>query len=119
MTILYLFPPITGLLLLGLHFFRNDNTLAMYLSFFVIFVMFIRRSWAARILQTCLIIGAFEWVRTTISLIFERNENGEPFLRLSIILGAVALFTLLSSLVFQTKRIKQYFNNIKTNRKVE
>ncbi len=113
MTIFYLFPSITALLLLGLHFFRNDNALAMYFSFLVIFVMFIRRPWSARLLQTCLIIGTFEWVRATISLIFERNENGEPFLRLSIILGAVALFTLLSSLVFRTKRIRSHFNDIR------
>jgi hypothetical protein len=112
MTILYLFPAITGLILLGLHFFRNDNAFAMYVSFLVIFLMFVRRPWVARILQTCLIIGAFEWVRTTVLLTIERNQNGEPFLRLAIILGAVALFTLFSALIFRTKRIRSHFNDL-------
>ena len=111
MSVLYLFPSITGLVLLGLHFFRNDNTFAMYLSVLVIFLVFVRRPWAARTLQTFLIIGAIEWVRTTVSLVIVRNENGEPFLRLAIILGAVALFTLFSALVFRTKRIKSHFND--------
>lgn len=85
----------------------------MYLSFLVIFVMFIRRPWAARILQICLIIGALEWVRTTVYLVFARNEQGEPFLRLSLILGLVALFTLLSSLVLRLKRIKSHFDPLR------
>ena len=111
MTVLYLLPSIAGLLLLGLHFYRNDNTFAMYLSFLVIFLLFVRRPWAARILQTFLIIGAFEWVRTTVSLVIVRNEHGEPFLRLAIILGAVALFTLFSAFVFRTKRLRSHFND--------
>ena len=109
MTKVYLAPVVSCLLLLALHFFRNDNMLAMLLSILMISFVFIRRPWAARMLQICLLLGAAEWIRTTIFLAAAKNETGEPFLRLVIILGAVSLFTLLSSFVFQTERLKTYF----------
>ena len=111
MTILYLTPAILGYLLLTLHFFRSDNLLAMCLSFLLIGMMLIRRPWASRTLQVFLLLGGAEWVRTTIVLVMARKEMGEPFLRLGFILGGVALFTALASLVFRTDRIKTYFRH--------
>lgn len=114
MTILYLLPAISGFLLLALHFFRSDNLPAIFICFLMLSLMGIRRPWVAHTLQVCLLIGAAEWIRTTTSLVIARNEDGEPFLRLSLILGAVAIFTLFSALVFRTKRIRSYFNNVRT-----
>ena len=112
MTILYLAPALLAYILLTLHFFRSDNLLAMGLSLLLIVSMFIRRPWTSRTLQVFLLLGAAEWVRTTIVLVLARKELGEPFLRLSFILGGVSLFTALASLVFLTARIKTYFRQI-------
>ncbi len=109
MTPLYLAPPVIGFLLLAAHCYRAENFLGIILSLLMIGLIFVRRPWAARVLQMGLLLGAVEWLRSTIFLVMARNEAGAPFLRLAIILGAVCLFTALAALMFQTGRIRTYF----------
>jgi len=109
MVILYLIPPAIGFLLLAAHFFRSEYQLAALVSALAIILVFVRRPWAARAIQVCLVLGSIEWLRTAISLILSRNRMGEPFLRLAIILLGVALFTALSSLVFRTGKLRDHF----------
>ena len=108
MTILYCFPPVLALLLLAAHFFRAGNP-AMWIVLLLLVLFLVRRRWAARVLQVSLLIGAVEWSRTALALIAARSETGQPFLRLALILGAVALVTALCSLIFQTTRMKTWF----------
>ncbi len=109
MTVFYLLAPFFGLLLLAAHFFRAGNHAVMIVCILMIALLFVRRPWAARALQVALLLGALEWLRTTVQLAGARSEAGEPFLRLALILGGVALFTATSALVFQTPRIKRRF----------
>ena len=109
MTLIYLMAPALSILLLIGHFLRGDNFLAALFSLFVFFVLFVRRSWAARTLQVYLLLGSMEWGRTAVSLIADRVESGEPFIRLAIILGGVFLLTVCSLLVFRTAMTKTYF----------
>jgi hypothetical protein len=109
MVILYLIPPIIGFVLMAAHFFRGENYLAALVSLVVIILVFVRRPWAARAIQVCLLLGSLEWLRSTTSLAYSRSEAGEPFLRLALILGGVALFTALSSLVFRTRILRSHF----------
>jgi hypothetical protein len=111
MVISLLIPPVIGLLLLAAHFFRGDHLLVALVSFLAIFLVFVRRPWAARTIEVCLALGSVEWLRSTISLVLSRSEMGEPFLRLAIILGGVTVFTALSSLVFRTSRLKDHFRS--------
>lgn len=110
MTFLCLLPAIFSFLLLTAHFLRGGNLPALALCFVLIFVTFFRRPWASRLLQVCLLLGSVEWVRTAISLVMARREVGEPFLRLAIIMGGVALFTFVASLVLRSDRLKAHFN---------
>ncbi len=71
----------------------------------------VRRPWAARVLQFALLLGSVEWLRAAIFLVNQREVMGQPFVRLAVILGAVCLFTTLSSFVFQTKTLKSRFNS--------
>jgi hypothetical protein len=107
--ILYLIPPIIGFVLMAAHFFRGENHLAAWAFILVIILVLVRRPWAARAIQVCLLLGSLEWLRSTISLVHSRTEAGEPFLRLAIILGCVALFTALSSLVFRARILRDHF----------
>ena len=109
MASLYLIPPVIGFVLLAAHFFRGENLLAALVSVLAIVLVFVRRPWAARTIQVCLVLGSVEWLRSTISLVLSRSEMGEPFLRLTIILGGVTLFTALSSLVFRTSKLRDHF----------
>ena len=59
------------------------------------------RAWAARLVQGALVLGAAEWLWTAAVLIQQRQALGQPWLRMSLILGAVALFTAGAALVFR------------------
>ena len=106
---LYLIPPVAAFLLLAAHFYRSENLLVSLACFLAILLVFVRRPWAAYTMQFCLVLGAIEWLRSTISLVQSRSAAGGPFLRLAIILGSVALFTALSALVFRTRRLRDHF----------
>jgi len=110
MITLYLIPPIIAFLLLAAHFFRSDSLVLVLVCVVAISLVFVRRPWAARTIQLCLLLGSAEWLHSTISLILSRSQTGQPFLRLAIILGGVTLFTALSSLVFQTGKLRARFN---------
>jgi hypothetical protein len=53
-----------------------------------------------------LILAGLEWVRTTVALVSRRQEAEEPWIRLAVILGAVALFTVASALVFRSAALR-------------
>jgi len=53
-----------------------------------------------------LILGALEWLRSLYYLAAMRIAWDQPWTRLAIILGAVALFTALSGLVFNSKALR-------------
>ena len=106
---LYLIPPVAAFLLLAAHFYRSENLLVSLACFLAIFLVFVRRPWAAYAMQICLLLGAAEWLRSTISLVLSRSAAGGPYLRLAIILGSVTLFTALSALVFRTRRLRDHF----------
>lgn len=109
MTFLNLLPAIAGYILLSLHFFRADNLPVMLCPLLLIAAMFIRRPRIARLLQAGLVLGAVEWLRTAVILVTIRIRMDQPFLRLAIILGAVALCTALAALVFRTSRVRLHF----------
>jgi len=51
-----------------------------------------------------------EWIRVTIVYMMQRHAIGEPYFRLVIILGIVALFTGLSALVFRNLTLNERYN---------
>jgi hypothetical protein len=62
-----------------------------------------------RLLQVLLLLGALEWLRTLYMFAQMRIAFEQPWTRLAIILGAVALFTALSGLVFRTKTLRKRY----------
>lgn len=55
------------------------------------------------------VLAALEWLRTAAALISLRLSLGQPYLRLALILGAVALLTAACLLLFRTERVRRYF----------
>jgi hypothetical protein len=104
-----LIPVILSFLLLAAHFSRQNETLPVILSVAFTGLLFVRRSWAARWLQGLLFLGAVEWVASMINYITLRKASGDDWIRLAVILTAVALLTALSGLVFFSKRLKEHY----------
>jgi hypothetical protein len=105
----FLIPPVVAFLLLAAHFYRAGIHLAVAVAVAMIVLVFVRRPWAARIIQLALVLAGIEWLRSAVTLVHARGAMGEPYLRLALILGGVALFTALAALVVQTRRAREHF----------
>ena len=103
---LQLIPVIISYLLIAAHFMRAHNSFLVIVCFVLPLVLFIPRPLPARFVQIGLLLAAVEWIRTTYILVALRVENGQPWIRLAIILGAVACFTLCSAFIFFSKTLK-------------
>jgi hypothetical protein len=97
--------PVFALLLLAAHFFRAGQLPLAVLSCGLIALAFIRRPWAATVLQVSLWLGTLEWVRTAWLIAARRAAEGQPYARMLVILGLVAALTLLAALTFRQKRV--------------
>lgn len=86
------------------HFSRNDQTLLMIVSALLPFMLIINALWARLVLQVALVLGALEWVWSTLDLIEIRKGIGEDWQQLAIILFIVAAFTLVSGLLLYLVR---------------
>jgi hypothetical protein len=106
MSFLLLLPAIVSLLLLGAHTMRLEMPVLMAIPVAVLLLLCWPHRWVARLAQGTLVLGALEWVRATLVYVSARQDLGMPWKRLAIILGSVALFTLLSSLVFRTRTLR-------------
>ena len=90
---LRLLPAVLALLVLGAHFLRAGYLALAALALAVVALLFVRRPWAARAVQGALVLGALEWLRTLALLALERRASGAPYLRMTLILVAVARAT--------------------------
>jgi len=96
MRALLLVPAVLSALLLGAHLMRAGwlpLAIAVALSPLLLFV---RGGRGVVVLQVALAAAALEWLRALFVLVGVRQAAGQPYLRLSLILGAVALLAALS-----------------------
>jgi hypothetical protein len=109
MTLATLLGPAVALLLLGAHFARAQWWVLATACVILVGLLLVRRPWVARIVQVALFLGAIEWARTLAALVNARMSLGQPHLRLSLILGAVAVLTVASALVFRQQCVRRWF----------
>jgi hypothetical protein len=100
MTIVYLLPTLLSALLMAAHFLRAGDLLLMMGCLAVPLLLLIRRLWVAVVMQVLLVLGAGQWLVTMAAIIAERRDNGQRFLGVIYILGAVALFNLVAATAF-------------------
>lgn len=103
MTVLLLTPAVLSALLLGAHFLRSGHVLIVLLVLSAVPLLLLRRRGAVRLVQAMLLLGALEWLRTLWQLAQFRVMVGAPYLRMALILGAVALFTALSAALLSAR----------------
>jgi hypothetical protein len=106
---LRLLPVAVCLAVLAAHFYRAYAWVPFGITLALFPILLIRAPWAARVLQSALLLGALEWIRTAAALVALRQSAGQPFIRLSLILGAVALVTGLCALIFQSRPVRSRF----------
>ena len=85
-------------LVLAAHFFRAGNYGFVALVLIAPFLLLTKTRWAVIAVQGMLALAAAEWIRTALAIARERAALGAASTRMFVILGGVALFTLLSAL---------------------
>ncbi len=109
MTAWLLAPAGLSLVVLGAHFLRSGHLALVAAALVLIGLLFVRRPWAGRTVQVALVLGALEWVRTTLVLTGERASMGRPFGRMVVILGAVAAVCAGSAWLLRAGRVRRWF----------
>ena len=109
MNILRLLPVIFSFLILSAHFSRGNLFILSIICLLIPLLLFIKKGWVVRTMQTLLIFGSIEWIRALFMYANERQAIGEPYIRLAIIIGIIALFTGLSALVFRNQFLKKLY----------
>lgn len=108
-TIGLLVPALLSQFLLAAHFLRAGDWLFVGAALALAFLLGHRRSWVARLTQVWLLAGSAVWVGTLLRLWRQRTAMGMPWGRMAVILGAVAAFTALAALLFETGRLKRLY----------
>jgi hypothetical protein len=98
-----------SIMLMAAHFLRASAFLMMALCFGLMALLFVRRPWAARVLQGWLLLGTAVWILTAISAASDRLAQGKPAIRLLVILGTVGVVTALGAVTIQRGRMGRYF----------
>ncbi len=109
MTGVLLLPAIVSFLLLAAHFLRSANYLAVLGLLALVPLLALRRAWVRLVARATLWLGSAVWLYTIARFTAERLRLGQPYLRMVLILGAVALFTALAALAFGTRRLRAWY----------
>lgn len=110
-----LMPALLSFLMLAAHFYRGDQIALTLLTCAAPLLLLARRTWATRLFQLLLILGAMEWIRTTLQIQTIRIANGREWQRMAVILYSVAAFTFLSQLVFFLPPLRRYYTSAPTS----
>jgi len=109
MALLLLLPAVLSLLVFCAHLFRDGSVFLMLPVLFSLFLLLVRQGWIARFFEVLLLVAALEWGRAALFLAIEREDQGRPWIRAVLILAAVALFTLFSAALFETRTLMRVY----------
>ncbi|UCD16422.1 MAG: 4Fe-4S binding protein [Candidatus Zixiibacteriota bacterium] len=109
MNLVRLLPVIISFVLLSAHFLRASNIGLVVTCATLPLLLLARRRWIALALQVLLAAAVLVWISTTISIVAARNANGQPWLRLVLILGSITALTAAASLSFNLGELRRYY----------
>jgi hypothetical protein len=72
-------------------------------------LLFVKHGLVARFFQLALFFIAAQWILVAVFKASHRAEAGEPWLRLVLILGGVALFAFFAAALFESERLKRRY----------
>jgi len=92
-------------LLLGAHFLRAGNFLMVAVCVASPLLFLYRRRWSLIALQLLAYCASATWIAVAIDLVQMREQLGQRWTAAAIILGSVALYTLIAGLLLNSRRI--------------
>jgi hypothetical protein len=96
-------------LVLAAHFYRAGIVVPTVLALALVALLLVRRAWVRYTVAAGLVLGAIEWARTLAELVAMRQAMGQPWARLALILGGVAVLTAAAALLLLGRRARAWF----------
>ncbi|HXE51296.1 MAG TPA: hypothetical protein VN663_23155 [Ramlibacter sp.] len=100
---------IIAALLLGAYFLRLGNLILAALCLCAPMLLLYQKRWVLIVLQLLAYGAAALWVTLAARLVEFRLQSGQPWKLAAIILGAVALFTLLAGLLLNSRSVRERY----------
>lgn len=91
-------------LLIAAHYLRVGTYPLVLIGLGFPFLLFFKRPWLNRTVQVLLLLAAAEWVMTLLLLVAQRQALGQPWTRMVLILGSVALLNLGAAVAVNPKQ---------------
>ena len=98
-------------LLLGAHFLRAGNVPLVALCLAMPLLFLLKKRWTLIVLQAAAYCAAAAWLAVAWQLVVLRQQIGQPWTAAAVILGAVALFTLLSGALLNSRCMRERYPN--------
>ncbi len=100
---------VVAALLLGAHFLRAGSLALVALCVAAPLLFFWRQRWSLILLQLLAYCAAATWIAAAIQLVQLREQLGQPWTVAAIILGSVALLTLLAGLLLNARALRERY----------
>lgn len=107
--VLRVIPVIIAAVILAAHFLRAGNLIGMAACLLAPLLLLIQERWSLIVLQVLAYVGAGLWLTTILEILQQRLRLGLPWTRLVLILGGVALFTLIAGLLLNSAAVKEKY----------
>lgn len=91
------------------HFFRAGSYAMVALSLATPLLFLLKKPWSLVLLQLTAYGATVNWLIVTLLLVQMRQQIGRPWTVAAIILGAVALLTLLSGLLLNSRTLRDRY----------
>lgn len=98
---LRLLPTVLSAMLLAAHFLRSGNLVPVVACAAFPLVLLARKTWALRVVQAFLAFAAVTWAWTALEIAQKRIAAGQPWGRMALILGAVAVLAIAGAALLQ------------------
>ncbi|MCC6409399.1 MAG: hypothetical protein IT453_19730 [Planctomycetes bacterium] len=109
MAFLLLAPTVLSFLIFSAHLFRAGALIFIPPLIFSLALLAVRRPWVARFFQLLLVGIAFLWILQALLTAGSRIADGQPWVRMAVILTGVAVFALISALLFEARPLRRRY----------
>ena len=100
---------VVAALVLAAHFYRDGNLVLVAVCVAVPFLFLHRRRRSLLALQALAYVGALVWIYTALDIVYVRTQMGRPFTAAVIILGSVAVFTAVTGVLLNGRRMRDRY----------
>ena len=95
--------------LIAAHFFRSGSYLLVFLCLAAPLLFFYRKRWSLVLLQLAAYWASAIWLGALLELVQFRQQTGRSWTAAAVILGSVAVLTLLAGLLLNSRCLRQRY----------